>query len=132
SRQTTEPSATSKSSAEYVATEIKRHKKGVAITLAALVVVFAYGLYRFAGLKRPVVSAPAIKLTRLTSTGKVWSGLISPDGKDVVYSVEDSGQESLWVRQVATSSTVQIVPPSEASYAAFSFTHNGDYLYFIK
>jgi serine/threonine protein kinase len=35
-RQTTEPLATSTSSAEYIATEIKRHKKGVAIIFVAL------------------------------------------------------------------------------------------------
>lgn len=132
SRRTTEQSAMSKSSAEYIATEIKRHKKGVAILFAALAVVFTYGLYRLVSLKRPVISAPAIKLTRLTATGKVWSGLISPDGKHVVYTVDDAGQESIWVRQVVTSSNVPIMPPSEASYAAFSFTHDGNYLYFIK
>jgi Tol biopolymer transport system component len=89
-------------------------------------------LYKFASQKGPVTSSSAIKITRLTATGKVWAGVISPDGKQVVYTVEDAGQESIWVRQVATSSNVQIVPPSEANYAAFSFTHDGNYLYFIK
>jgi len=132
SRQRTEQSTPSTSSAEYIATEIKRHKKGVAIIFAALVVVFAYGLYKFAIQKRPVISSPAVKITRLTATGKVWAGVISPDGKQVVYTVDDAGQQSIWVRQVVTSSNVQIVPPSEASYAAFSFTHDGNYVYFIK
>src|SRR5713226_301370 len=97
-RPKTEPSATSTSSAEYIATEIKRHKKGVAIIFAALVVAFGYGLYKFAIQKRPVTS-PAIKITRLTATGKVWAGEISPDGKQVVYTVDDAGQQSIWVRQ---------------------------------
>ncbi len=132
SRQRTEQSIQSTSSAEYIATEIKRHKKGVAIIFAALVVAFAYGLYKFAIQKRPVTSSSAIKIARLAATGKVWAGVISPDGKQVIYTVDDAGQESIWVRQVATSSNVQIVPPSEASYAAFSFTHDGNYLYFIK
>jgi serine/threonine protein kinase/Tol biopolymer transport system component len=130
-RQTTEPSATSQSSAEYIATEIKRHKKGVAIIFAAVFVALGYGLYKFA-IQKSVISSPAIKFTRLTATGKVWAGVISPDGKQVVYTVDEAGQESLWLRQVVTSSNVQIVPPSEASYAAFSFTHDGNYLYFIK
>ena len=131
-RPASEPSPPSTSSAEYIATEIKRHKKGVAIFFAALAVVFAYGLYRLVSPKRSVVSAPAIKIIRLTATGKVWSGLISPDGKQVVYTVDDAGQESIWLRQVATASNLPIVPPSEASYTAFSFTHDGNYLYFIK
>ena len=127
-QQSTRPS----SSAEYIATEIKRHKKGVAIIFAALVVAFGYGLYKFASQKRPAPSSPATKMTRLTATGKVFAGLISPDGKHVVYGVENAGQQSLWVRQVATPSSVQIVPPSEATYANFSFTHDGNYIYFNK
>src|SRR5205807_2546283 len=83
-RQIREPSATSISSAEYIVTEIKRHKKGAAILFAALAVVFAYGLYRLVSSKRSVISAPAIKITRLTATGKVWAGVIAPDGKQVV------------------------------------------------
>ena len=71
SRQRTEQSAPSTSSAEYIATEIKRHKKGAAIIFAALVVGLGYGLYKFVLQKRPVISSPAIKLTRLTATGKV-------------------------------------------------------------
>jgi len=132
SRQTVGPSAISTSSAEYIATEIKRHKKGFAIVCAALVIAFGYGLYKFASQKRPITSSPAIKVTRLTATGKVWAGVISPDGKQVVYTVDDAGRQSIWVRQVAASSNVQIVPPSDASYAAFSFTHDGNYVYFIK
>lgn len=131
-RQTAEQSTTSKSSADYIATEIKRHKKGVALIFAAFVVAFGYGLYRFASQKRPVSASPAINMTRITATGKVFAGLISPDGKHVVYGVEDAGQQSIWVRQVATSSNVQIVPPSEAIYSNFSFRRDGNYIYFNK
>src|SRR5260370_33997203 len=95
SRQRTEQSIQSTSSAEYIATEIKRHKKGVAIIFAALVVAFAYGLYKFAIQKRPVTSSSAIKIARLAATGKVWAGVISPDGKQVIYTVDDAGQESI-------------------------------------
>ena len=45
---------------------------------------------------------------RLTSTGKATHAAISPDGNYVVHVVNDSGKQSLWVRQVATSSNVQI------------------------
>lgn len=120
------------SSAEYFATEIKRHKKSVAIIFAALVVAFGYGLYKFASQKRPTTSPPAIKMERLTATGKVFAGLISPDGKHVVYGVEEAGKQSIWLKQIATASNVQIVPPSEAIYSNFSFTRDGNYIYFTK
>jgi eukaryotic-like serine/threonine-protein kinase len=131
-RQTKAQSAKSTSSAEYIATEIKRHKKSVAIVFAVLVVALGYGLYKLASQKRPAASSPAIEMTRLTATGNVTTASISPDGKHVVYAVKDAGQQSIWVRQVATSSNVQIVPPSEATYANFSFTHDGNYVYFNK
>src|SRR6185295_1396921 len=115
----------------YVANEIKRYKKGVAIFLAALFAAFGYGWYEFATHK-PAPSSPAIKMARLTSTGKVFAGLISPDGKNVVYGVEDAGRQSIWLMQVATSSNVQVVPPSEAKYANLSFAHSGNYIYFNR
>jgi eukaryotic-like serine/threonine-protein kinase len=127
-KQSTRPT----SSAEYIATEIKRHKKGIAIIFAAVVVACGYGLYKFASQKRTSTSSPPIKVTRLTATGKVLTGSIAPDGKHVVYAVEDAGQQSIWVREVAALSNVQIVPPSEATYANFSFTGDGKYLYFNK
>lgn len=120
------------SSAEYIVSEIKRHKKSVAIIFAALVVALGYGLYKFASQKRPPTSPPAIKMERLTATGKVFAGLISPDGKHVVYGVEEAGKQSIWLKHIVTASNVQIVPPSEATYSNFSFTRDGNYIYFTK
>ncbi|HEV8368606.1 MAG TPA: protein kinase [Pyrinomonadaceae bacterium] len=132
-RQTNEQSARSTSSAEYLVTEITRHKRSIAIILAVLVVAAGFGLYKLASQKRSTTtSLPANKITRVTATGQVSTGSISPDGKHVVYVEEVDGQQSIWVRQVATSSNVQIVPPSEANYSNFSFTHDGNYIYFNK
>jgi serine/threonine protein kinase/Tol biopolymer transport system component len=131
-RQTKAQLGKSTSSAEYIATEIKRHKKTFALVFAVLVVALGYGLYKLASQKRPPASSPAIEMTRLTATGNVTTGSISPDGKHVVYAVKDVGQQSIWVRQVATSSNVQIVPPSDATYTNFAFTHDGNYVYFNK
>ena len=120
------------SSAEYIATEIRHHRKSVAIICAALVVALGYGLYKLASQKKPATSSPAIKMERLTSTGKVLAGFISPDGKNVVYVVEDAGKQSIWLKQIATSTDVQIVPPAEVTYSNFSFTRDGNYIYFNK
>jgi len=131
-RQTTGRSARATSSAEYIASEIKRHKKAVAVIMVPVVALLGYGLSKFVSQKGPAASSPAIRMTRLTATGKVFTGSIAPDGKHVVYVVEDAGQQSIWVRQVATSSNVEIVPRTEATYANFSFTHDGNYIYFNK
>src|SRR5262249_42146265 len=71
----------------------------------------------------------AVKLTRLTTTGKASLAAISPDGKYVVHVVSD-GNQSLWMRQVATTSNVQIVPPAEVRYDGLAFAPDGNYVYF--
>jgi Tol biopolymer transport system component len=68
----------------------------------------------------------------LTNTGKVRDAVISPDGKYLAYVVAESGLQSLWVRQVATSSAVQIVPPAETGYVGLTFSSDGNYLYYVR
>lgn len=76
------------------------------------------------------ISFLEMKITRLTSSGKVRTAAISPDGKYVVYSVDDAGKQSLWVRQVATNSNVQIIPPEEINYAGLTLSNDGNYVYY--
>ena len=57
---------------------------------------------------------------------------ISPDGRYVVHSVDDGGGQSLWVRQVATSSNVEIVPASNVLYLGMTFSRDGDYVYYVS
>jgi eukaryotic-like serine/threonine-protein kinase len=126
------------SSAEYLVSEIKRHKPGALVALAALIIavaVTAFGLYRFIGQRRSAVKPTAafqtMKITRLTSTGKARYAAISPDGRYVVHEVDENGQHSLWMRQVATSSNVQIVPPADFPYFDLTFSPDGNYIYYI-
>jgi len=57
-------------------------------------------------------SAASITMTALTSTGNAELGQLSPDGKYVAYVQADDGQQSVWVRQVASGSAVRIVAPT--------------------
>ena len=43
----------------------------------------------------------------------------------------ENRQQSLWLRQVTTSSNVQIVPPADARYDAVSFTPDGNYVNYV-
>jgi len=72
-----------------------------------------------------------MKIARLTSTGKATAAAISPDGKYVVHVVDDGEQQSLWMRQVSTSSNVQINPPADMFYFGLTFSPGGDYLYYV-
>ena len=70
------------------------------------------------------------KLQRLTSSGRASDAAISPDGKYVAHVKSDAGQQSLWLRQVVTSSDTQIVPPSTQAYSGITFSKDGDYIYY--
>ena len=105
---------------------------------AALLVlaVIAVGLYYFIGQTQSKgksgVPFQTTRITKLTSTGKSMGAVISPDGKYVAHFVIEAGQPSVWVRQVATSSNVQIVPPAEVSYTALTFSRDGNYIYYVR
>ena len=121
------------SSAEYFVSEIKRHKQAVvtAVVLLLLTIsVIGFALYKLRGTSdKP--SEP-IGIARLTTNGKAFAAAISPDGKYVVYAVNEGGQQSLWVRQVATSSNVQIAPSAEVAYNALTFSPDSNYINYVK
>ena len=124
------------SSAEYVVDQIKGHKPPIlvgALVLLLAVIAVAFGIYRWVSSRAKAVTPFAsMKIEKLTDTGKAGSVAISPDGKMVVHVIEDAGQQSLWVRHIATGSNVQIIPPAEVVYGRMTFSADGNYLYFIR
>ncbi|MBC8029242.1 MAG: serine/threonine-protein kinase [Pyrinomonadaceae bacterium] len=120
------------SSAEYIAKGIGRHKLGLGIALV-LLVALAGGAFLWSKLRanKTAHTFAKIRLTQLTNTGKANVATISPDGKYVVHVVNDGTLTSLWVRQVATSSNVRIVEPSEARYVGLTFSPDGNYVYYV-
>jgi eukaryotic-like serine/threonine-protein kinase len=123
----------STSSAEYLVSGIKSHKKSAAVILSILVIVLggvAFALYKFLG--KADKPPQTIKIERLTTNGKTLEAAISPDGKYVVYVLDEGGQQSLWTRQVATSSNVQIIPPAVVGYWSLAFTPDSNYINFVR
>jgi len=102
---------------------------------AAAIVVLVAGLgfviYRS---KTPDSSTPrSIKLERVTTDGKTFAAAISPDGKYAVYNVDEGGAQSLWTRQIATASPVQIIPPADGvEYSGIRFSPDGNFVIFRK
>ncbi len=124
------------SSASIILAEIKRHKRGVTAALAVLALLLGgigYGLYRALDHYSSTSTSAALKITRLTSTGKATRAAISPDGKFVVYVQDEGGQQSLWVTQVAAASNNQIVPPAaEVIYRGITFARDGNFIYYVR
>jgi serine/threonine protein kinase/Tol biopolymer transport system component len=102
--------------------------------LYVALVVFAvllFGGYKF--LTRPHnFDLQNMQITRLTDSGKATRVAISPDGRYIVYVQAEGEEESLRVRNVATKSDVQVLPPEAVEIVGVSFSQDGDYIYFAR
>ena len=74
----------------------------------------------------------ALKIDQVTTYGNVMSAAISPDGKQVAYVEENNGQAALWLKQMATSVKVRIIPPRFVAFNRLIFSHDGNYIYFTQ
>ncbi len=70
-------------------------------------------------------------IERITSIGDVIDAAISPDGKYVAYIVSRSGMQGLWLRQLSTASTLELVPPAPVGYWGSMFTPDGGAVYYV-
>ncbi len=69
-----------------------------------------------------------LTISRLSSSGDVALARISPDGRYLAYVSNQNGKYSLWVRQIATASAVQTVPPGTDTMFDVTFTPDGAFL----
>ena len=70
------------------------------------------------------------RFARLTSTGNAFLAAISPDGNYIVHVKNTGTQPALFVRQTATTSDVQIVPPAQVRYDGITYAPDGNYVYY--
>jgi Tol biopolymer transport system component len=101
--------------------------------VAALVVLAVSGGWWY--VRRPAPSAPSafanITIRRLTNTGTAALAAISPDGRYVVHVDGSSEKPALWMRQVSTASSVQIVPPMTGNYLGLAFSPDGEAVMYV-
>ncbi len=120
-------------------TSVKHHKFA---TFGALILLAFFGIgvgvYKFTVVPQtemnPFTSAQELKISRLATSGKVLEVAISPDGRYAAYvAVVSIDRASIRLRQIATSSDVEIVPPSTfpSTLMNLSFTPDGNYLYYL-
>ena len=74
----------------------------------------------------------AIQVSRLTDNGKANLATVSPDGKLVAFVSIQEGKQSLFVRQVTTGSSVEIVPPTNQEILQPTFTPDGDHVFYVS
>ncbi|HEY6400573.1 MAG TPA: winged helix-turn-helix domain-containing protein, partial [Blastocatellia bacterium] len=92
-----------------------------------------YGVYQFLnrhGEKLQIAPIEQVRFQRLTDSGDVIYPTISPDGKWLAYVRLEEAQGSVWIKQTATGSFFQILPPSRKGYRSLAFSPDGQYLFF--
>src|SRR5246127_1427480 len=103
-----------------------------AAAMGALIVVLVVGLAVYWLLHR---GRPApfqnFSITQVTNSNRAVVTSISPDAKYVLTVMDDKGLNSLWLRNVATGSDTQVLPPS-ATIANVAFSPDGNYIFFRK
>jgi serine/threonine protein kinase len=72
------------------------------------------------------------QISKLSDDGKSRLPAISPDGKYVAFQSGDAGAKSIVVRQLATGSSVEIVPKSGLRILALRFSPDTNYVYFVQ
>lgn len=133
-----EPSDEASVSAADMPVTGKRAGSRLAVVLAAAavgLVIIGFGVWFVTGAwnngAAPILSR-SFSVEQLSTSGNSSHAALSPDGKYAVYSDETVGKESLWLRNLDSSESVQIVPPSDDEYVGLTFSNSGTSVYFVR
>ncbi len=114
-------------------TGLSRRSAAVLIAGAGGAFAAGFGLGRRTapqrGAAKPEGPRP-LSITRITSSGNVTSAALSPDGRFVAHVESEQGEQSLWLRQLATGQTLRLAPPRNVFYWGHSFTRDGNAIVF--
>ena len=104
----------------------------VSITAAVVVIaLLALGKSYFRGGRLADRAFQKISVARLTNGGDISALALSPDGKYVAYASARGDAQSLFVRQVETTSAVEIAPPATVGYRGITFSRDGAWVYYV-
>jgi serine/threonine protein kinase/Tol biopolymer transport system component len=110
-------------------------RRRIAFGIAAAVVcavLLAWAVYATIGSRRAGPSFSSMKITRLPTRPGIVDAVISPDGRYIAYVIKEAAGESLWMRQLAPFSQVQILPPAPGPHSQLVFSGDGNYLYYAR
>jgi serine/threonine protein kinase/Tol biopolymer transport system component/tetratricopeptide (TPR) repeat protein len=97
---------------------------------ACALVVVALGIIWWVTRPR-VLPFSNVKFTKLTTNGTAESAVISPDGKTLVYASRESGEMTIWSRDMGTGRTIKLVDRLGGKLGGLGFTDNGASIQFV-
>src|SRR5262249_2304602 len=98
----------------------------IACLVATAVLIVTALVYRLDGRRGTLVHFQSPGIGKLTTTGNITNATISPDGKYIVYAMDEAGKQGLWIRQVAVANSVRLIPASEVEYRGLTFSPDGN------
>src|SRR6204780_4398743 len=101
----------------------------VSVVVLALLAAAGYAAWRF--WPRPVPFS-TVSLSQITNTGTLERIAMSSDGKFLAEAKNDTGQRTLWVRNIATNTDTQILTAFGNEYVGLNFSPDANYLYFTR
>jgi serine/threonine protein kinase len=127
------------SDSQVLAALVNRHRGIAALAAVVLLVVVAgvvYTTMQRVAEQEPeplTTSLEDFEVVQLTTSGNAERPAISPDGRYVAYIQREANAASLWIRQTATASNVQIVPPEAGvDLLGATVTPDGSFVDFIR
>ena len=119
------------SSAEYIVSEIKQHKRGVVLILALLVIAVVSGSYvifrRFSSPKN-IANTTFTQLT--DQPGPEYFPSLSPDGKSFVYASYASGNWDIYFQRVGGRNPINLTKDSSADDTQPAISPDGERIAF--
>ncbi len=114
-----------------------RRSRAFRVGLAAVVVIGSigagFGLWSLRERMRPGHGAApfqSMNITRLLSVENLVDIALSPDGRYLATVIRETEGWILRVRQIATGSDVQVLPPMKTGIRGIRFTPDGNYIYY--
>lgn len=107
----------------------------VLVLIAALIVPVWLYLRNRTGTEaaRPTFAVDNIVPRKVTESGDIEGGVLSPNGEFAVYNtIETGGVSTIWLRQIESREAIRIVSlDAPEAVGAVSITHDGNWIYFV-
>jgi eukaryotic-like serine/threonine-protein kinase len=118
-------------SARVAAMPSPRRAAAIPIVLVAVLAVLAGGFLWSRSRSAPAATAVgALSLERVTGSGDIIDAVISPDGNTIAYVRSAAGRQALWVRQLAGTRPIELVPASPVGYWGIAFSPDGQSIFY--
>jgi len=128
----TQPSSAADAPSAVVAHQQQRlHTRLIVRLIIAAVIVGGISVYKYLSRSTTTINPLSMQISKLTENGGAIAGAVSPDGRYAAY-IKRGEQQSLWVKQIATGSEAQVVPPGPGWFGNRhpTFTPDGNYIYY--